>query len=894
MSPLLFRSSLRHLARHPLLTGLSVVGIALGVAVVVAIDLASGSARLAFELANDSVAGKATDQVVGATADSLGDDLYRVIRVELGIADAAPVVEGYATAASGVPARALRVLGVDPFAERPFRVYSTGGPSTAGAGNGASDGAGPGDDKGDRGGVTTLARLLTEPGAALVSPRLARQLGLASTHGARTRPAPRVDLLVGGVRRRLSLAGTLPEPAQGTPEAAALDDVIVTDIATAQEWLAEPGRLTHIDLLLPPGPAGDRARARIAARCGQACVVVPVAARSGAAAQMTRAFTLNLQAMSFLALLVGMFLIYNTMTFSVVQRRPLLGTLRALGVTRGELFGLILGEAVLLAVPATALGVGLGIGLATELVRLVTRTINDLYFVVNVRSLHLDGLTLGKGLALGLGATLLAALAPAREATRIAPTLTLRRSFAEARLARQAGGLALAGGGLAVAATGLLALSGRSLGLAYVGLFAVLGAAALATPFATRAFARLARAPAARVFGITGTLAARGIVASLTRTSVALAALTIAVATTVGVGIMVDSFRGTVVEWLGMTLQADIFVGPPSLVSRKGDATVLPEVLARIAATPGIAAINTIRNRRVRTADGDEIGEVDLHAPTFGDPGKGLPRRPRPYRFRSAVDGDVYAALEAPDALAISEPYAFHHQVSVGSQVVLITDRGPRPLRVVAIYTDYASDEGGLMLARSTYERLFDDRGVSALSLVAAPGTDLARLRAEVAAAGGASQALVVRANRELRDASIAIFDRTFLITQVLRMLAVGVAFVGVLSALMALALERARELAVLRAIGLVPRQLAAVVTMQTSLMGLCAGILSLPLGIGLALILVYVINRRSFGWTLALELSPRVLAEAIALAWVAALLAGLYPAWKMSRANPARALRDE
>jgi putative ABC transport system permease protein len=879
VSPLLFRSSLRHLGRHPLLTGLSVLGIALGVAVVVAIDLASGSARLAFELANDTVSGKATDQVVGATADSLGDDLYRVIRVELGIADAAPVVEGYATAASGVPARALRVLGVDPFAERPFRAYGPGGQSTPRSTEGAGGGGG-----------AALARLLTEPGAALVSARLARQLGLAPSRA-------RVDLLVGGVRRTLSLAGTLPEPAQGAPEAAALDDVVVTDIATAQEWLGQVGRLTHIDLLLPPGPAGDRTRARIVARCGHACQVVPVAARSGAAAQMTRAFTLNLQAMSFLALLVGMFLIYNTMTFSVVQRRPLLGTLRALGVTRGEVFGLVLGEAVLLAVPATALGVGLGIGLATELVRLVTRTINDLYFVVNVRSLHLDGFTLGKGIALGLGATLLAALAPAREATRIAPTLTLRRSFAEARLARRAGGLALAGVGLAVAATGLLALSGRSLGLAYVGLFAILAAAALATPFATRAFARLARPPVARLFGITGTLAARGIVASLTRTSVALAALTIAVATTVGVGIMVDSFRGTVVEWLGMTLQADIFVGPPSLVARKGDATLLPAVLARIAATPGVAAINTIRNRRVRTAnrDGvDEVGEVDLHVPTFGAPSAGLPPRSRPYRFRRAVDGDVYAALEAPDALAVSEPYAFHQQVGVGSRVVLITDRGPRPLRVVAVYTDYASDEGGLMLARSTYERLFDDRGISALSIVAAPGADLARLRAEVAAAGGTSQALVVRANRELRDASIAIFDRTFLITQVLRMLAVGVAFVGVLSALMALALERARELAVLRAIGLVPRQLVGVVTMQTSLMGLCAGILSLPLGVGLALILVYVINRRSFGWTLALELSPRVLAEAIALAWVAALLAGIYPAWKMSRANPARALRDE
>jgi putative ABC transport system permease protein len=395
-----------------------------------------------------------------------------------------------------------------------------------------------------------------------------------------------------------------------------------------------------------------------------------------------------------------------------------------------------------------------------------------------------------------------------------------------------------------------------------------------------------------RAFGITGTLAARGIVASLTRTSVALAALTIAVATTVGVGIMVESFRGTVVSWLGTTLQADIFVGPPSLVSRRGDGTLEPEVATRLAATTGVRAVNTIRNRRVRTTlatGGPPNGEVDLHVPTFGDS-----TLPRPYRFSSRLTEDVAAALRAPDAIAISEPYAFHQRLAVGSTLGLATDRGPRTLRVVGVYADYASDEGGIMMARPTYERLFDDRGISALSIVAAPGTDLQLLRGRLAAAAGGAQSLVIRQSRELRDASIAIFDRTFLITRVLRTLSVGVAFVGVLSALMALALERARELAVLRALGLVPRQLAWIVTLQTSLMGLCAGLLSLPLGVALALILVHVINRRSFGWTLALEVSPRVLAEAVALALGAALLAGLYPAWKMSRANPARALRDE
>jgi putative ABC transport system permease protein len=230
----------------------------------------------------------------------------------------------------------------------------------------------------------------------------------------------------------------------------------------------------------------------------------------------------------------------------------------------------------------------------------------------------------------------------------------------------------------------------------------------------------------------------------------------------------------------------------------------------------------------------------------------------------------------------------------VGSVIDLGTDRGRKPFRVAGIYADYASDEGGILMLRPTYEAYFDDRGVSALGLVAKPGVDLAALRDRVRERAGGEQALVVRANRELLDASLAIFDRTFAVTDVLRLLSVGVAFIGILSALSALALERSRELAVLRAIGLSPRKLFRLVTLQTSLMGLFAGIFSLPLGLVLAYILVFVINRRSFGWTLELALSPDVALKAMVLSLLAAVLAGIYPAIKMSRANPATALREE
>ena len=154
-------------------------------------------------------------------------------------------------------------------------------------------------------------------------------------------------------------------------------------------------------------------------------------------------------------------------------------------------------------------------------------------------------------------------------------------------------------------------------------------------------------------------------------------------------------------------------------------------------------------------------------------------------------------------------------------------------------------------------------------------------------------QQLVVRSNRSLREASLAIFDQTFVVTNVLRLLAVLVAFVGVLSALMALQLERKRELAMLRAQGMTRREVAQMVFAQTGLMGLWAGALALPLGLALAAVLVYVVNVRSFGWTLAFTVDPWILVQAVVLAVVAALLAGAYPAWAMGRADPSLAMRE-
>jgi putative ABC transport system permease protein len=878
IGPLLWRASLRHLGRHPWQIGLAVLGVALGVAVVVAVDLATASATRAFTLATEAVTGRATHQVTGGPT-GLPDDAYARL-VLAGIGPAAPVVEDYVSATSpDGERRLLHLLGVDPFSEAPFRPYLSG----LGTGEGGT--------------AIDLGPLLTRPGAGLLPAGTARELGVAA--------GGTLAVTLGGKASRkieVAVVGLLEPRDERTRRA--LADLLVVDIATAQELLgrtggagaagSDTGRIDRIDLLLPEGAPGsdesERLLARARAVLPPGAEIQPAAARAESNQEMTRAFRLNLTALSLLALVCGVFLIYNTITFSVVQRRTLLGTLRALGVTRGQVFGLVLGEAAAVAVAGTVLGLLAGILLGQGLVRLVTQTLNDLYFVVAVRGVAIAPSSLLKGAAVGLAATLLAALAPALEATAAPPRAVLSRSALEARFRRAlplAGGL---GAGLLALGALLLALPGGLLP-AFAGLFGVILGFALLAPAATVLLARLLRAPMGALFGVLGRMAAGGVVATLSRTAVAVAALVIAVSVTVGVGVMIRSFRGTVDRWLEGSLRADLYVSAPSRGGGfTGGVTLDPNLAARAAALPGVARVQGIRRAELRGGPG---GQTRIVAIDFQSQAQ---IQSHGVELQQGDPDEAWPAVLAGRAVLISEPLSRRRRLAVGDHLDLRTARGPRRFRIAGIYTDYASDQGLVMMNRPVYAALWNDPGLSGFSLTLDPGADpdavLAALRRNLAQAG--APAVSIEPNRALKAGAMAVFDRTFRVTGVLRLLAGLVAFIGVLAALLALQLERARELGVLRANGLTPAQVWKLVTAQTGLLGLAAGLLSLPVGLTLAAVMIYVINRRSFGWTIQMEVPPQVLAEAVLLALAAALLAGLYPAWKMARTSPALALREE
>src|SRR6266850_3723434 len=498
----------------------------LGVAVAVSIDLANGSALRAFGLATEAVSGRATHQILGGPS-GLPDDLYRRLRVDVGVRRAAPIVEGDVAVADRA-GRSFHLLGIDPFVDNDFRPYlSSGGRRESRA----------------RGALSRAADLVGRGGTALIAVSTARELGIEIGRD--------LAIEVSGQPRTLTLVGLL-QPADPA-SARALDGLLVTDIATAQETLGAVGRLTRIDLIVGDDAPGRALLARIGQALPAGTDLVTAGSQAGATARMILAFQWNLAALSLLALVVGMFLIYQTMTFSVVQRRPLIGSLRALGVTRGEIFALVMSEALVIGVVGTVLGVGLGFGMAQGLLRLVTRTINDLYFVLAVREVVLDPLTLAKSVLLGIGATALAALPPALEATAAPPRVVMSRASLESsarRRAHRAGWLGL----LVLAAGGIVLAVPAGIVVGFVGLLVLMVGCALVTPAAALGLLRPLHRVAGAAFGLLGRLATRSIVAALSRTSVAMAALMIAVAAAIGVGVMIASFREAVTAWLEGTL----------------------------------------------------------------------------------------------------------------------------------------------------------------------------------------------------------------------------------------------------------------------------------------------------------------------------------------------------
>jgi putative ABC transport system permease protein len=933
MSSVLNRASRNFLWRHPWQLALAIVGIALGVAVVISIDLAMESSLNAFDQAGKAFSGVASHRIIAGDGGGLDEKLYRRLRVEEGIQNLSPVVSGYVVASKQADA-GFNLIGIDPFVEKPFQsIWQSRHHEDTTA--------------------DWLSRLITEPDTALISEQTASRLGLSIND----------DLTIETEQgeRRLKIIGLLA-PNNAVSEQV-LSRLIITDIATAQEVLGLLGRLSSIEVLIDEQQQPDSgssaaytpslaiaapAPGRPAAYTPSLAIVrkvlpgnallATVESQSQAMREMTRAFSINLKALGLLSLLVGMFLIYNTMTFLVMQRRRLIGSLRSIGVTRSQIFRVIIGEALLLAAIGTLIGIVLGIALGQGLLYLISGTINAIYFRIDAASLMITPLQIGKGALLGISATLLSVLPPAFEATRIAPVTVLVRSQLESGLRRLIKTANLVSEVFIVGGMALALWSGKSIVLGLASIFLLLFGFAMLTPALTLMFMKLIERVFGRLSGVLVRLPVRMVSAELSRTGIAIAALMIAVSATIGMDLMIGSFRQTVADWIQTSLRADLYVSLPG-EKRPDQAQQDQRLKAKLAELQGVQMLSSVLHTNVIARDGvyaenlsgtgSAIARDGVYA--AGLPGAGaaiardgvyaanrsgtdaaiasksvetengftkvavfeLNEKSRPgFIFKHETGNDLWDKFEQQQTVIVTEPYAYHHNVKIGQNILLRTDSGSQPFEVIGIYADYSGDQGHLAMSRRNYLRYWPDLGYSGIGVYAKDGVDLQQLENRINKLITGQQS--VKSDQALYKASMEMFEQTFTITETLRWLSALIAFVGVFSALMALQFERTRQLGILRAIGVTSGQLAALITGETALMGLVAGLIAIPVGYIVAYMLIFVIYLRAFGWTMAFHFNVGEIYQGLALAVIAATLAGILPALKMMQTKPAEALRSE
>ncbi|HZU87416.1 MAG TPA: FtsX-like permease family protein, partial [Anaerolineaceae bacterium] len=748
----------RYLLRHGWQTALMVLGIVLGVAVVVAVDIANASAAQAFELSAAAISGKATHQISGGP-QGLDQSLYLDLR-KAHLAQAATPLVTQVVSSPQLGGQPLQLLGIDPFADVPFRSYL---------------------GRSDQVSTDDLAAFFTRPGTVLLSSTLAEQYGLAL--------GDKFSLDVGGNLQMVSLVGVI-EPADVLSRRA-LESLVLVDIATAQELSGKIGRLDRIDLILPAGDSAALTRLQDWLPSG----VQLSTSQAGANAldEMTAAFRLNLTALSLLALMVGLFLIYNTMTFSVVQRRPLFGTLRCLGVTRGEVFRMVTSEAALVGMIGSVLGIGLGVLVGRSMVGMVTQTVNDLYFATTVQGVDLPLESLIKGGVMGVIATIATAFLPAWEAARVPPRAVLLRSGLEARSRSNLPWLALGGVGMLLLGALIFAIPQAGLYVGFGGIFVVVIGFAMLSAVGMVLMMRGLGPLLGRIFGLVGKMAPRGLVNSLSRTAVAVAALMVAVAVAVGMTLMIDSFRYTVTIWLGQTLQGDIYIHVPSFTATQPMEPIDSLVLPQLESWPGVMRVNVLRSTMM------EVGGAPAIISATSNPQIG---RERLYKVLEGTPEQVWVDMQG-GAVLVSEPLANRMGLQVGDMLSLPTLQGAKDFPVRGIFFDYAASQGSLLIARDVYIREWQDEAVTAIDLRVAGDVSVDQVTEDLRAGLASAQTLLIRPNQALRDDVMEVFDRTFAITLAMRLFATVVAFIGVLSATLLLQLEKKNEVGVLRALGL-------------------------------------------------------------------------------------------
>jgi putative ABC transport system permease protein len=832
----------RHWRREPALT-VTLAGIlALGVAVFLAVRLANKAAVSGFGLFTESISGE-SDLLLRPGSGTLDAAILRELRQlsgELPV-DYFPVLELSGAKEGEEETDLLRFVGVDLVA----------------IGNAIGQ-------SGEASGAPVITPDESEPSplgatdACFVGDAFARARGVEK--------GSRIRVWIQDRSADLRIAGILPDPAN---RPAIPENLLLMDLPALQQASGEVHRISRIEIRFPgEGSSRMEVTRRLAAFSQSRGLILETPEdRKASVTRMSAAFRLNLTILSGLALLVGIYLIFQALEAAVTKRRSEIAILRSLGVTPGQIRRTWLTEAAVLGLAGGILGIVLGRLLAEGLVGGIAATVNTLYYETTTSAVTLHPGEVAFSLVFGLVASLVAGWIPAREAAMTPPSQAMRQGAQGGGLVwlrRWPLGVVLLGSAMIVARLPALTFSGGTnfpLGGYLAALLAVLGGSIL-LGLLFRPLARLigwGRGDAMRRYAASRLEAVGG------RHRLTAAGLSVAIGMSAAMAILVASFEKTLTSWIEQLLKADLYVAAPGAASVANGNTIAEVDWRALLELPGIDGADTLQRQSVTYQGRDLlIGGTTYH----DDPARHLqllwidaPERTDP---ESLDDGGAW----------VSEPFARRFRKAIGDGITLPTPAGTREVKIEGIYADYGNEAGTVLVAQRFTEEWFGDRSVSNLAIYTSPGVDPETVLEQVRER---FPALVARTNQRLREESIRIFHQTFAVTYALEAIAVIIAVAGLGLALAGLLLERRNELSTLRAIGATRRDIARASMWEglgISLAGLGGG---LAVSFFLGWILIGVINPQSFGWTLRYAvpwgalvfLSGITLATAATVAWV-------------------------
>ncbi len=822
------------LRENPGRTALAIVAIALGVALGVAVHLVNASALNEFEVAARHLAGEADLVIRGPRAgfdQALYPKLARLPQVEA--ANPAVDLEVPLVGRSG----SLRIIGFDPL--QAARVQPSLVPEDYG-----------------------LLRDLLDADAVVLSAAAAEWLDLEA--------GAELHVRVGTRPVRLKVIGALPAGVYR-------QRLGVMDIASAQWRLAQLGRLNRVALRLKPGTDVQAFRRELDALLPAGVQAVTPEREGEQGAALTRAYRLNLDMLALIALFTGAFLVFSSQVLALLRRRSQFALLRAMGLTRVGLAGYLVAEGAAVGIIGAALGVVAGYALARSALFLVGADLGAGYFRSIVADLAVEPRVLAAFFALGVLFAVLGTLAPAWEAAHRAPARALRAGDEEESLEH----LRSPAAGLGALAAGLLlTLAPAVNGLPIAGYaaiaFILLGAVLLMPRFAAALFGRLPVPD-----GAPSAVAIAQLKATPRRSAISIAAIVISFSFMVSMLIMVSSFRVSLEAWLGRMLPADLYLR----AARSGETAFLnPEEQARIASIPGFERVQFLRAQTVLLTP--ERPAVNLHARPIEavTADKVLPLIAPPLLPPAGAPPPVWISEVASDLHGLRQGDIL--RLPLGGKFILCT--------VAGIWRDYARQNGAIVIDRGLYIRFTGDHLANEAAIWLRDGVSITNAQQALRRQLPPDAIVEITSTREIRASSLRIFDRTFAITYALEIAAVVIGLFGVGASFGAQALARRREFGVLRHLGMTRQQIGAMLGQEGAIVAALGVAAGLVVGWVVGLVLIHVINRQSFHWSMELHMPWAPLAGFAALVVAAAALTAVWSGRAAMKEDVVRAVRED